>query len=163
MQLGAIPPTEAIFTASISIGDKVEKLDKKAPLPPDNYLEPDYKGKPFRTYTVQIHVDAHALRLARTAVGMRHGQIEFVTLVYDQDGNRVNSLFTTAELNLSEEHYRRLLRDGLPVRQEIAVPVKGNYFLRIGVHDAASDHIGALEVPVDQIRAGLPAQSLLRP
>jgi VWFA-related protein len=163
MQLGAIPPTEAIFTASISVGDKVEKLDKKAPLPLDNYLEEDYKGKPFRTYTVQIHLDAHALRLARTAAGMRHGQIEFVTLVYDQNGNRVNSLFTTAELNVSEEHYRKLLLDGLPVRQEIAIPVKGNYFLRIGVHDAASDHIGALEIPVDQIRAGVPGQSLLKP
>jgi VWFA-related protein len=163
MQLGAIPPTEAIFTASVSVGDKVEKLDKKAPLPPDNYLEEDYKGKPFRTYTVQIRVDAHALRLARTAAGMRHGQVEFVTLVYDQKGNRVNSLFTTAELNLSEEHYRKLLQEGLPARQEIAVPVKGNYFLRVGVHDAASDHIGALEIPVDQIRAGLPGQSLLKP
>jgi hypothetical protein len=49
------------------------------------------------------------------------------------------------------------------VRQEIAVPVKGNYFLRVGVHDLESDRIGALEIPVDQVRAGVSGQGLLQP
>jgi VWFA-related protein len=159
MQLGAIPPTEAIFTASVSINDKVEKLDKKAPLPQDNYLETDYKGKPFRTYTVQIHVDARALLLMRMSDGRRHGRVDFVSLVFDQNGNRVNSLLTTAVLNLSEETYRKLLVSGLPAQQVVAIPVKGNYFLRVGVHDVASDHIGALEIPVDQIRPGVPGKA----
>lgn len=159
MQLGAIPPTEAIFTASVSINDKVEKLDKKAPLPQDNYLEADYKGKPFRTYTVQIHVDARALLLMRMSDGRRHGRVDFVSLVFDQNGNRVNSLLTTAVLNLSEETYRKLLVSGLPAQQVVAIPVKGNYFLRVGVHDVASDHIGALEIPVDQIRPGVPGKA----
>jgi VWFA-related protein len=159
MQLGAIPPTEAIFTASVSINEKVEKLDKKAPLPQDNYLETDYKGKPFRTYTVQIHVDARALLLMRMSDGRRHGRVDFVSLVFDQNGNRVNSLLTTAVLNLSEETYRKLLVSGLPAQQVVAIPVKGNYFLRVGVHDVASDHIGALEIPVDQIRPGVPGKA----
>jgi hypothetical protein len=28
------------------------------------------------------------------------------------------------------------------------VPVKGEYFLRIGVHDLATNRVGAVEVPV---------------
>jgi len=158
MQLGAIPPTEMVFTASLAIDDKVEKLDKSAPLPPENYLEPDYKGKPFRIYTVQIKADAHKLRLAQSADGTRQGNVEFVTLVYDQFGHRVNSLLSTAQLNLNEDSYRKLLAEGLIARQQIAVPVKGNYFLRVGVHDVASDRIGALEIPVDQVHADVAGQ-----
>jgi hypothetical protein len=94
---------------------------------------------------------------------MRHGTVEFATVVYDQSGKRVNSLISTAVMNLSDAHYRRMLQDGVPVRQEIAVPVKGNYFLRVGVHDVASDHIGAIEIPVDEVRAGVSGQGLQRP
>jgi len=30
----------------------------------------------------------------------------------------------------------------------------------VGVHDIISDHIGALEIPVDQIRLGIAGQGL---
>jgi VWFA-related protein len=152
MQLGAIPPTEVVFTAHLAIDDKVQKLDKNAPLPAGNYLEANYKGKPFRTYTVQVRADARALTLNREADGRHRGTIEFVTLVYDQSGNRVNSLLSTAVLNLSEDHYRQMLAAGLHAEQQIAIPVKGNYFLRVGVHDIPSDRIGAVEIPVDEVR-----------
>jgi VWFA-related protein len=161
MQLGAIAPTEVIFTASLAMDDKVVKLDKDSPLPADNYLEADFKTMPFHTCTVQIKADARALRLMRTADGRRQGTVEFATLVFDQTGDGVNSLLTTVSLNLSEAEYRKLLTDGLHARQEIAVPVKGNYFLRVGVHDIASDRIGALEVPVDEIHAGIADQGLM--
>jgi VWFA-related protein len=161
MQLGAIAPTEVIFTASLAMDDKVVKLDKESPLPADNYLEKDFKTMPFHTCTVQIKADARALHLTRTADGLRQGTVEFATLVFDQTGDGVNSLLTTVSLNLSEAEYRKLLTDGLHARQEIAVPVKGNYFLRVGVHDVASDRIGALEIPVDEIHANSAGQGLM--
>jgi hypothetical protein len=163
MQLGAIPPTEVIFTASLAVDDKVQKLDKNVPPPPDNYLEAGYKDKPFRTYIVKIHADARAFRMNREADGRRHGTVEFVTLVFDQFGNRVNSSLSTAVLNLSEDSYRQLLANGLPAQQQIAVPVKGNYFLRVGVHDVPSDHIGAVEIPVDEIHVNVATQTLQTP
>src|ERR1019366_6428836 len=121
MQLGAITPAEIVFTASLAMGSNVEKLDRDAPPPANNHLEADFKGKPFRTYTVNIHADARALKLNREADGLRHGSVEFVTVVYDQVGNRVNSLITTAELNLNDDSYRKLLTIGLPAEQQIAV------------------------------------------
>jgi VWFA-related protein len=163
MQLGAIPPTEVVFTAALSIDNKVVKLDKKAALPADNYMSPDYKGKPFRVYTVHIHADAHALRLTPTARGFHQGTIEFVTLVFDQVGAQVNSLLTTAVLNVTDAHYRQILSSGLGAEQKIAVPVKGNYFLRIGVHDVASDHIGGLEIPVEEIRDNVAGLGIQKP
>jgi hypothetical protein len=163
MQLGAIPPTEIVFTAGLAIDDKVQKLDKSAPSPPDNYLSTDFKGKPFRTFILQIHTDAHQLRFTRTADGVRHGKVEFATVVYDQTGNRVNALISTAVLDIGNQRYPKLLVSGLPVRQQIAVPLKGNFFLRVGVHDAAGDHIGALEIPVDEVHPGVFGQGLQNP
>ena len=163
MQLGAIPPTEVILTASLTINDKVEKLDKDAPQPAGNFLVAEYKSKPFRTYTVQTKADARGLRLTKTADGVHHGKVEFVTVVFDQEGHQVNSLASTAELNFSETNYRKLLAGGLPIRQEVAVPVKGNFFLRIGVHDMGSDHIGAMEIPVDAVHAGVTSAELVKP
>jgi VWFA-related protein len=163
MQLGAIPPTEVIFTASLAVDDKVQKFDKNVPPPPDNYLEAGYKDKPFRTCIVKIHADARAFRMNREADGRRHGTVEFVTLVFDQFGNRVNSSLSTAVLNQSEDSYRQLLANGLPAQQQIAVPVKGNYFLRVGVHDVPSDHIGAVEIPVDEIHVNVATQTLQTP
>jgi hypothetical protein len=54
-----------------------------------------------------------------------------------------------------------MMQSGLPVKQQIAIPVKGNYFLRVGVHDVASDHIGAIEIPVDEVHTGVVGQGLL--
>ena len=99
----------------------------------------------------------------READGQRHGTIEFVTLVYDQLGNRVNSMLSTAALKISEDRYQQLLVRGLPAQEQIAVPAKGNYFLRVGVHDVPSDHIGALEIPVDEVRAGVAGVGLPTP
>jgi len=163
MALGAIPPTEMILTAKLSIGDKVEKLEKDAALPSGNFLTADYKTKPFRTYTVQIRADARGLLLTKSADGVRHGKVQFVTLVYDPEGHKVNSLMSSASVDVTPASYRQLLAGGMVVRQEIAVPVKGNFFLRIGVHDLGSDRIGALEIPVDAVHAGGASASLMLP
>jgi VWFA-related protein len=163
MQLGAIAPAEIVFTANLAMGNNVEKLDKNVPPPANNHLEADFKEMPFHTYTVKFHADARALRLNREADGLRHGSVEFVTVVYDQLGNRVNSLITTALLDLSEDNYRQLLTIGLPAEHQIAIPVKGNYFLRVGVHDVSSDHVGALEIPVDEVHINVAEQTLQTP
>jgi len=66
-------------------------------------------------------------------------------------------------LDMSEDRYRQLLAHGLQAQEQIAVPVKGNYFLRVGVHDVPSDHIGALEIPVDEVHPAVAAQSVQKP
>jgi hypothetical protein len=44
-----------------------------------------------------------------------------------------------------------MLRTGANASQQIDVPATGDYFLRIGVHDLASDRVGAIEVPTVSI------------
>ena len=155
MDLGAVPPTEIVFTASLRAGDATAKVDKSAPLPESNFLRPQWRNKPYRSYTIQFHIDAGGISLARGAGGRRQGRVEFVAIVYDQQAAVVNTLEKTAFLDLDEAGYRRLLAEGMALTEKIAVPAKGNYFLRLGVRDVDGDHMGALEIPVDQVKLGL--------
>jgi hypothetical protein len=158
MQLGAVPPTEIIFAANLRVGNKIVKLDRNSPLPADNFLRPDFKTKPFHTYTVHIQADMHSVRMTRTADGIRHGALQFVTVVYSPTGEVVNSMQTTASFDLSPAKYRKMLAAGLGASQDIAVPIKGSYFFRIGVHDITSDRVGALELADNEVHANAPGQ-----
>jgi len=155
MALGAIQPTEIIFAAKLEADANSEKLGKEAPMPPNNFLKPEWQHKPFRTYSIYFNADSRKLRLTPTPAGLRHGQVEFVVVVYTAEGQQVNSLINTVAFNVNAAQYRKLVTSGLQVKFEVAVPVKGNFFLRLGVHDVASDQVGALEIPLDQVKLGL--------
>jgi Pyruvate/2-oxoacid:ferredoxin oxidoreductase gamma subunit len=157
MGLGAIPPTEIVFAARLEPDANSAKIDKSAAMPQNNFLKPEWQHKPFRNYTIHYHADVHRVRFTRTADAMRHCTIEFAAIVYTADGETVNAISETATLDISAERYRELLVSGLQMKQTIAIPVKGNFFLRLGVHDKEGDQIGALEIPVDQIRLDAPA------
>ena len=158
MQLGAIPPTEIVFVAHATAGTAVEQIKKEDPWPKENYLAEGYKYKPFRTCTVDFTVDGTTLHLTKGADGLWHGSVAFVTVVYDQTGQNVNSKLTTTNMDIDDDQYRDVMEHGLAAQHQIAVPVKGSYFLRLGVHSLVNDRIGALEVAVDQIRPGITGQ-----
>jgi len=155
MTLGAIPPTELVFNASIAPSSKVEQKEKGDALPPDTYLRKAYQNKPYREMELLYALDTRTLRLAKSADGIRHGEVEFVAVVYSDLGDVVNSLITTATLDLSDATYQKMLREGFTMKQEIAVPVKGNYSLRLGVHDVVGDQVGGMEIPVQDVKLGV--------
>ncbi len=152
MVLGAVPPTEIVLTASLAIDNNVVKLAKSDALPKDNYLKPEFKDKPFRNFQVDIKTNPYSLNVTRSPDGKRHGSLKFVTALYTAEGEMINSMESNISFDLTDAGYRKMLADGLPVKQQIAVPVKGNYFLRVGVHDLGSDRVGAVEIPVDQVQ-----------
>jgi len=152
MGLGAVPPTEIVFTASLQASAKTEKLEKGAPVPQSNYLKPQWQHKPFRNTTILFHADAHKIRLTRTSDGLRHGSVDFVAVVYEPTGENVNAIAQTVNFDLTPAQYLQFLADGLKFKEEIAVPEKGNYFLRLGIHDLTGDLAGALEIPMDQVK-----------
>jgi hypothetical protein len=163
MGLGAIPPTEIVFDARIQADSNAEKVGKGSALPPDNYLKSEWQHKPFRNYTIFFTADVHRIRLTKSADGKRHGTVEFVAVVYSPDGEQVNSLINTASFTLTTGQYREMLTSGLPAKMEVAVPMKGNFFLRLGVHDVTGGQVGALEIPVDQIKLGVAVAGMQTP
>jgi len=157
MQLGAIPPTEILFDASISPGAGTRKLDKDATPQPGQDLPPDLRKKSLRNYNVLYAVDSHTLPFTQTPDGIHHGAFEFVTLVFDEHGVLVNSIMSNIQMNLTPTTYDEILKRGFGTKQLIAVPAKGDYFFRFGVHDTVSDRMGAMEVPVDNVKLGVVA------
>ncbi len=152
MLLGAVPSTEIIFKAHVAEDSTVEQLKKEDSWPQDNYLAADYKYKPFRTFTLEFTVDPATLSPVQGPDGIRHASLEFVTIVYDQLAQNVNSLRTTTNVDMDESQYQEFLLKGATATQKIAVPVSGNYFLRVGVHDLLNDHMGVVEFAVDQVK-----------
>ena len=155
MNLGAVPPTEIVFTARLWASDTTAKVEKNTPLPESNFLRREWQNKPYRSYTIQFHTDARGIRLTRGDGGRRQGKVEFVAIVYDQQAAVVNTLEKTVILDLDGAGYRKLLAEGMALTEKIAVPARGNYFLRLGVRDVDGDHMGALEIPVDQVKLGM--------
>jgi len=155
MTLGAIPPTELVFNVSIAPSGTLEQKAKNDPPQPDNYLRPAYQNKPYREMELLYALDARTLRLTRSPDGVRHGEVEFVAVVYTDAGDVVNSLLTTATLDLSDATYLKMMRQGFTMKQEIAVPVKGSYSLRLGVHDVVGERVGGMEIPVQDVKPGV--------
>jgi VWFA-related protein len=154
MALGGIPPTEIVFNARLTAADATGKIEKTAAPPADNFLRPEWRNKPFRNYTILFDADTRQMRMTRTADGRWQGRVEFVAIVYDPTGAVVNTIEKTAILHLDDTAYRKARRDGLQAVETIAVPAKGNFFLRLGVHDMVGDRMGAMEIAADQIRLG---------
>ena len=110
---------------------------------------------PFTRYAVDFAIDPHDFSFAQ-AEGDFRDDIQFVTFVYDQDGNLVNRSGATLHADFKPAIYADFMKRPFSYNEDISVPRRGNYFLRIAIHDGNADRAGAIEIPVDSVR-GLPA------
>ena len=156
MRMGAVAPKDIIFLAKVTPAPEVSKAKGDEPLPQGNYLDKKYRKSEYRDYTVHYTVRAQTLRLMPTPDLNYHGHVELVLVAYDDMGMVVNSKSTQVAIDVDNASYHQMMQGGLGIDQSIAIPVKGNYFLRMGVYDTSGNKLGVLEVPVDQIKLGLP-------
>jgi VWFA-related protein len=107
---------------------------------------------PYRRYDVTIAADPSAIIFTPAANGNHHASLLFRTYVYSRDGRLINASSRIDDSDLAPTLYERALHSALFFHQEISVPVKGEFYLRIGVHDDVADHDGAVEIPVDSVK-----------
>ena len=157
MELGAMSSAEVLFNVSVTPATSVIKLSKGEPLPPNSFLRSDFQTKPFRDYGLLYVVDPNKVSFTRSADGIRHARLDFAAVVYNNQGEILNSIVTTEEINLDEITYRKALNSqrNVSFEQTIEVPESGNYFLRLGIHDLIGNLVGSLEIPVDTIQKGV--------
>ncbi len=125
---------------------------------PENTLaphnEPDpakpIKG-PFRRYAIDYVALASDFQLTAAASGNQTGAIEFSTYLYSPEGYLLNAAGSTVKLNLPPADYTKFRNAPIRYHMEISAPVKGEYYLRIVLHDIPSNRFGAIEVPVAAI------------
>ena len=140
---GGPEPTELIFAASV----RPASTDTEAALVPGNQAEKKVSG-PYRRYAVTFIMSPKELNWTVAPNGAHHCTLEFMTFVYDGDGTRVNAQFNAIGAAVPDAKFASVQSGNFKYLQQISVPAKGEYYLRIGMRDEATDHVGAVELPV---------------
>jgi hypothetical protein len=153
MLWGAPDPTEIIFTAKVQLSF----ADPEDSVAPRNHIAPKIAG-PFRRYTVKFTIDPAQMKCDPTPDGVHHCTLEFRAYVYDASGAQLNVRADGVKVNMPAANDANLPPHDIVYPLEISAPVKGDFFLRIGVRDVANDRLGALEVPIAAV-AELPPAS----
>ena len=151
MVMGAVAPMQIVFYAQVTPSAMVAKDANAAP-PPGNFMEEKQRKKGYRNLDIRYSADAHQMHFMPNVDGSYHNTLEYIAMVYDDQGTVVNGVVAKIPVNVDGPSYKKILTGGIGTIQTIAVPSKGKYFLRLGVHDINGNLVGALEIPSDAIK-----------
>jgi hypothetical protein len=154
---GGPEPTELIFAASV----RAASTDTEAALVPGNQADKKVSG-PYRRYAVTFMANPKELSWTVTSDGAHRCTLEFMTFVYDANGARINVQYNGIGATIPDARFASVQNGNIKYMQQISVPAKGEYYLRLGMRDIASDHVGAVELPVAMV-AKLPAVAVPLP
>lgn len=158
MVRGGPDPTEIIFAAYV----RPAIADPEPDVAPGNSVTGKSAG-PYRRYRVFFGVDAHDIECDAAPDGARHCALDAAILLYDADGTVFNSVSGRIESSIPADRYASMLIAGFHFVKDISVPVSGEFFLRVGVHDETTDKIGTVEIPIAAVSKlpplAAPAQS----
>jgi VWFA-related protein len=143
---GGPEPTELIFAASV----RAASTDTEAALVPGNLAVKKVSG-PYRRYAITFMANPRELNWTVTSDGAHRCTLEFMTFVYDGDGTRINVQINGVGAAIPEARFASVQNGNIKYVQQISVPAKGDYYLRLGMRDVDSDHVGAVELPVDAV------------
>jgi len=151
---GAPAATEIIFRARVA-----PVASRPDVLPPAINPNPlNIKG-PIRSYVVQYQAEERNIKRTAMPDGTAAFKMSFIAILYNSDGQIVNSAVNTTQGNLTREQVEGIKAHGLLFRQQISVPETGDYSLRILVHDDLGNRVGAVELPIRAVR-NLPAVTI---
>jgi hypothetical protein len=149
MDLSRIDATEILFDATVKPETSVNK--DHGPNGDGNYMSQKMRGKGYRNYEIKFAPQVGTLRLNEDPDGHFRGVVDYVAAVYDEQERLIDGVIKHAPMDFTPKVYEQALRAGIAVYQKIAIPVKGHYFLRLGVRDIEGDSVGTLQVPVNTI------------
>jgi len=166
MQFGSLPLDRINFTVVASPSANVARLKPGEPLPSNNFLTEPFRQDAYRNVRIHYWVDPRNLTFSRDPSGDYSDTLQFVVVIYRDDGVPANSIATTENVQVSAEGMEDALLSGITFDQTIAVPVAGNpvpgnFFLHVGVCERSSNRIGTIEVPDEWIKlAPAPAKTI---
>ncbi|HTH53524.1 MAG TPA: VWA domain-containing protein [Edaphobacter sp.] len=155
MQRGAPTPTEIIFKALFAASSVTSRQ------PAEGNVAAKSKP-PYRLITVAYAANPGDITMPSAPDGLRHVDLDFVALVYDRDGQLFTQQINRVDVFAKPQAVQDFLREGVRYQQQIAVPVKGEYYLRTGIHDLLGNKIGVIEVPVANIAITPQGQSAVQ-
>jgi VWFA-related protein len=117
----------------------------KSPLPASNAV----KEKGDR-YTVAFAIDVKDIRLKLNPDGNHKGVLNISLIAYDRYGNIADRNDQTITLDVKPDVYAVFQNYGVQFDADFQVP-KGQYWLRAGVYDQATQRVGTMEIPLSSI------------
>jgi VWFA-related protein len=157
MQHGGPDPTELIFVARV----QPASTDAETTLAPGNQAGKKTSG-PYRRYAVTFAASPKDVVWATGPDGAHLSSLEFMTIVYDGDGALINGQFNGIHVAIPDAKFASFQSGPMKYVQQISIPAKGEYYLRIGIRDSTADHVGAVELPVAAV-AKLPIAAVPAP
>jgi len=101
-------------------------------------------------YTVAFAIDLENLRLKLAPDGDHEGQLNISLIAYDHYGNIAGRNDQAITLDAKPDAYAVYQNYGVQINADIEVP-KGQFWLRAGVYDQASQRVGTMEIPLSSI------------
>jgi hypothetical protein len=86
--------------------------------------------------------------------------MEFIALLYGDDGQLLNSTGKTITFDLRPETYARFEQSAIQAGLQISAPAHREAYLRLGVHDMTFNRFGAVEIPIAQVSELPPAATV---
>jgi len=149
MMRGSPTPTEILMkVAVLPAAPPAQTEDTPAP---GNLLTEKVHG-PFRRYVVSYAINPSDITFIRAADGKIHANFELAVFVFNPDGSLVNRITNSLHIGSTLDEIKQNVTKGIQYRQEISAPAKGEYFLRIIVHDLTRDRFGAVEVATSEVK-----------
>lgn len=148
--LGAFTPDDIHFKITAIPSSESERLPPGASLPRGNYLAAEWRAQSYRNVLLHYSINPEDLRFTASN-GTHRDALQFVAVLYRDDGVVVNSFTHTVPLSGDFAWYSTMMSAPLALDLSIAIPLEGNFILRTAVHEVPTDHIGAIEIPVESI------------
>jgi hypothetical protein len=149
MTRGVPMPSEVIIEVGVVPMTPVGQTEDK--VAPGNQVSAKTKG-PYRRYAVNYAINPKDLVFVRYPDGTVHADFDLLIFVFTADGELVTSNGAPVRIAMKMDDLRKALAQGLIYHQEVSAPAKGEYFLRIGVHELHADHYGAVEVATSAVK-----------
>jgi VWFA-related protein len=153
---GSPTPVDLHFTIVVTPSIGQEKPNPHEILPSGNYLTTPFRDGPYRNYRIHYWIDPQELHLTHTSTGKYQEDLRTVAVVYRDDGVVANSLSTVTHLDLSAAEAETIQTSGFTLDQNLAIPTTENFFLRTAVAEQSTNHIGAIELPIEWIKPPQP-------
>jgi VWFA-related protein len=148
MSRGAPTPSEVLFTASVL----------PASAAPETTLAPDVKiasihslQPPYHRFHITFALMPKDLQFVQESNGNHTGRLALLAFLYDASGQLVFSNGRDLTFNLESAKYNEFLQTPIRYTLDIDAPVRGESYLRLGVHDEKANHFGVIEVPVSSL------------
>lgn len=107
---------------------------------------------PHGTYQLNALVDFSTVQFSPDSEGKMHGVVDVATVIYDKGGKVIDSRSDRASLALDTARYQAMLKGGMRYHQVVAVPDKGDGFVRVAVHDGMTDKLGTVQISMANLR-----------